>query len=192
MIDIRTANLIDIVPASIKSDPEIVAISAAINPEVRAVAVAADEANILARIDAQPESVLDAIAWGMRLNELQVWDVATVARKRTILKGILKLRKKSGTPYTVRQMLSLLENRSELVEWWEEDAAANTYRVRLFADDLGVTIETLEQCGEVLHRFERASQGRSELAVEADSEGTLHMYPALTIGRHTTIAFGGP
>jgi phage tail P2-like protein len=192
MIDIRTASLIDSVPESIRDESEIVALSAAIDTELRAVSVATAEANIWSRIEAQPVAVLDEIAWSMRLNELLIWDHTTLAKKRALLTRIFMVRKKSGTPFTLKRVLDLIENRYAITEWWQENATPHTYRLRIFADEIGITRSTLISVPEIVRRFARASQKLSELAVEVDSPGTLFMYPALTVGTHTTIRFGAP
>ena len=76
MIDLRSARLIDFVPESIASDPEVVALCAALDPQMQAVSSAIVEAIILPRIAELEEPVLDAVAWGFKLDRLRVWDVA--------------------------------------------------------------------------------------------------------------------
>lgn len=193
MIDLRSARLLDFVPESIAEDPEIVAMSLAIDPEVQEVAAAIVEAVVLARIDELSEAVCDEVAWDHRLNELQLWDDATLAGKRALLRNVFAIRKKSGTRFAVRRIFDLLNLVGTVIEWWEEAAPPNTYRLRVaVVGDPGISLRTILQIPELLHRFARASQQLTELGVEADQRGPLNPYPALTVGHHTTIGFGAP
>lgn len=192
MIDIRDVSLLDFLPASIASDPEIIALSLAIDPELRDVGAAIIEAVILPRIDELDEPILNELAWAFRLNSLQIWDDATVAGKRALLVNIFAIRKKSGTRFAVRRVFDLMSVVGAVVEWWEEAAAPHTYRLRLFVDEVGITLSQLLQISELTNRFARASQKLSEFAVESDRRAPLLIYPAVTIGRQTTISFGGP
>jgi phage tail P2-like protein len=190
--DAQATDLLDLVPESIREEEDIVALTRAIAPEFQNIADAVVETVILPNIANLPEVVLDELAWSMRLNELQIWDDATVAGKRTLLANIFAIRKKAGTRYAVRRIFDLLSVVGRVIEWWEEGAAANTYRLRLDATDVGMTLAALRQIPELLDRFARVSQGLTEIGVEVDSPGTLYMYPALTVGDHVTIRYGAP
>jgi phage tail P2-like protein len=192
MTDIQDVSLIDFVPESIASDLEIIALSLAIDPELRDVGAAIIEANILPRISEQPEWVLDELAWAFRMNQLQIWDAATIEGKRALLVNIFAIRKKSGTRFAVRRVFDLMSVVGEVVEWFEEAAAPYTYRLRLFVDEVGITLAQLLSISELTHRFESTRSQMSELAVESDRSAPLSMRSVSTVGRHTTIEFGGP
>lgn len=191
MTSIFDVSLLDLLPESLRDETDVVAICLAVDPEMRAVSVATDEANILARIEEQPEAVLDEIAWGMRLNELLVWDTAALAAKRALLKNILAIRQRSGTRYALRRIFDLISVQGEVVEWWEEDGPPHTYRLRLFVSDVGVQLLTLQKIPELVERFARTSQRLRQLAVELDAPGTLPLHPVLCTGTDITIPFGG-
>lgn len=190
-IDIRDASLLDFLPDSIAKDTEIIALSLAIDPELRAVGAAIIEATILPRIDVVPESILDELAWAFNLNNLQIWDVATVAGKRALLADIFKIRKKSGTRFSVRRVFDLMEVVGEVIEWFEEGAPPYTYRLRLFVDEVGITRLQLIEIGELTTRFAPTRTQLREFATEADAPGSLKVYPAPMSGRLVTISYGG-
>lgn len=192
MIDLRNASLLDFVPESIASDPEIIALSLAIDPELRDVGAAIIEAIILPRVAELDETILDELAWAFRFNRLQIWDVATVAKKRALLVNVFAIRKKSGTRFAVRRVLDLVEVTGQIVEWFEEGAAPYTYRIRLDVNGVGITKSTLVQIAELKARFAPKRCKTSEFATEADAPGLLYPYVATAVGIHTTIQFGGP
>lgn len=185
-------SLLDFLPESISSDPEIIAMSLAIDPELRSVGQAIIEAVILPRIAELEEPVLNELAWAFDLNSLQLWDDATVEGKRALLVNIFAIRKKSGTRFAVRRVFDLMSVVGEVVEWWEEAAAAFSYRLRIFVDQVGITLSQLVQISELTHRFAPTRAYLSEYAVESDRAATLLMRTIPTTGRHTTIEFGGP
>jgi phage tail P2-like protein len=185
-------SLRDFLPESISFDPEIVAISLALDPELRAVGAAIIEALILPRIDEIPEAILEELAWAFRLDRLQIWDVATVAGKRALLANIFEVRKKSGTKFAVSRVFDLMSLVGEVVEWFEEDEEAGTYRIRLFVDEVGITLSQLIQIDELIERFARAGARLRELAVESTRTAPLYLYSIPATGRHVTIPYGGP
>lgn len=185
-----TLRLLEFVPESIAGDPEIIALSAALDPELRAVSASIIEAVILPRIADLPGPVLDAVAWGFRLNELAIWEDATLAGKRRLLVDIVDVLKRSGTVWAVRRIFDLLQLTGTLVEWWEEAGVPGTYRLRIDATEVGITLHALEQVPELTQRFAPKSRKLSELAVEANSTGALRLYPVAQAGRHMTIGFG--
>lgn len=191
-IDDPSLSLLDFLPESIASDPDIVALSLALDPEIRSVAAAIIEAIILPRINELADDILDELAWAMRFNELQIWDVATTAQKRALLVNVFAIRKKSGTRYAVRRAFDLVSIIGDVVEWWEEAATPNTYRLRMFVSDSGITLSQLVQITELARRFARKSQQLREFATEADSTAPVYPYVATTVGRHVEISFGGP
>lgn len=196
-LDIRTASLVEFLPESIAADEEILALSLALDPELRAVGAAIVEAIILPRLDVYPTEsdgittrVLDEIAWSMRLNELWLWDDATPAAKRAILTGILKLRKKSGTRYAVRRMFELLSVDADIVEWWEEvpsPADPYTYRVTLNAGEEPLTLRQLQQIPTLTRRFAPTRSYLWKLSIAIARTAPVVVYPALTSGMLITI-----
>lgn len=196
MIDLRDPylTLLDFLPESIASDLEVIALSIAIDPELRDVGGAIVEAVILPNIAQLPEPILDELAWAFRLNELQLWDNATIDGKRALLVSIFAIRKKAGTRFAVRRIFDLLSVIGSLTEWWEEDPPAFpfTYKIQITATDVAILLTTLQQIRELTHRFAPARAALAELSVAAESRAPVVLYPALTIGRETTIPFGGP
>jgi phage tail P2-like protein len=194
MIDLRTGTLLDFLPESLATETDVVAISKALDPEIRAVASAIVEAVIWPNIANLPEPVLDELAWSIRFQELALWDTATLAGKREILTGIFAARKKFGSRYSVRRIFDLIQVTGAVIEWWQDSpvAAPHTYRIEVTVPgDPGLSLFTILQIPALLLRCARASQKLTELAVISESEGDLLLYPALTVGRHTSIPWGG-
>jgi len=188
MIEIGGVSLLDLLPESIADDAEVRAISLALDPEVRAVAAALWQAVVWPALDDAAEPVLDEVARGLGLQELQLWDLASIDGKRAILRGCMAWRKRSGTLYALRHAVELLEVEGKIVEWWEESAAPFTYRLRLVVTGgPGLTLKHFLALDELVRRFTPTRAQLSELAAEADSSGRVLLYPALTVAHFTEI-----
>jgi hypothetical protein len=79
-----------------------------------------------------------------------------------------------------------------VVEWFEEAADPYTYRLRLFVDQVGITLSQLLQISELTNRFAPTRSYLREFAVESNRSASLFLYPGSTVGRHVEIEFGGP
>lgn len=202
-IDLRSANLIDFAPDSLAGDVEIIAMCVALDPELQSVGLAIINATILPRIaDLDPPDpnvsgyqstpTLEALAWGFRLDELQIWDTAPRAGKIALLQNIFAVRKKSGTRFAVRRIFDLLAVTGNVVEWWQDTpiAAAYTYRLRVIVTTSGVTLAQLQQVPELVYRFAGARNQLSELAVEAEPDAPLTIGASPMIGVYLIVGFG--
>lgn len=138
MIDIRqlgtfpNETMLPIVPESISNDPAIIGMSRALAPQIGDIATAAQLAILLPRIGDLTSDQCDAVAWGIRFNELSFWNALDVQSKRDALADYLKLCKCSGTRYAVKRIFKILRlenNATGIIEWWEEGAPVNTYRI---------------------------------------------------------------
>lgn len=192
MIDIRDASLFDFLPESIASDPDIIALSKAIDPELQAIGAALIEAVILPRVNELSEAILDELAWAFRFNRLRIWDSASIEKKRTLLVNVFAIRKKSGTLFSIRRVFGLVSVVGIVVEWFQEAAAPYTYRLRLFAEDVGMTREQILEIEELRRRFAPTRCLMREFAVEDDRRAPLRLRLAAVGGRHVEISFGGP
>lgn len=203
-IDLRDDDLtlLDFVPESIKSDPEIVALSHAIDPELRAVAESVIEANILPRIDDLPEWVLDELAWAFNLDTLMAWSAldgagqpvnAPIEGKRAILRNIFDLRKRAGTRYAVRRVFDLLGVTGRLLEWFVDTGPPYTYRLELTVDENPLTAIQTQAVVELAKRFAPVrSRMRAFTIVSERGGGPVTLRAASTGGHFVTIPFGGP
>ena len=190
MIDLRSARLIDFVPESIASDPEVVALCAALDPQMQAVSSAIVEAIILPRIAELEEPVLDAVAWGFKLDRLRVWDVATVAQKRTLLGRALYYLRRSGTPAAIRWVLSCFPWPASFVEWFTEAGANQTWRIAIGHNGSELTLEQLAALEEMVHRFGRTGAHLSGVTASWTVDSPIHTALGVTDPLASTFRVG--
>ena len=166
-MDLRDVTLLDLCPPSIQGDADVQAICAAIDPDLRAVAVAILDAVILPRIAEQPEPILDALAWGFGLLEVDGWDDADLSRKRAFLLDVFRVALGRGTVWSVRRALSIVhDHTSILTEWWQESPPGDpfSYRVALEVGPGGITAQTLARARRLLLYYAPKSRYIAELS----------------------------
>jgi phage tail P2-like protein len=127
-------SLADIIPSSITSDPQVLAMIAALDPEIDGVSGDIKEALIYPRIGDLPENILDLLAWQWHVDFYEP-EGMDVEKKRNIVKSALMVHRKKGTPWAVRRLLADLGFQIEYSEWWQFGGEPFVDRLKVWADD---------------------------------------------------------
>ena len=95
--DIYSVNFADYLPETLKRDPKMKALAAAVTEQMLGVSGEIDNVLIYSRIDELPEELIDILAFDMHVDW---YDYSyPLAAKRDILKNSVKVHKKMGTKY---------------------------------------------------------------------------------------------
>lgn len=137
MIDIFNINLLDIMPESLKSDPDVQALCDAITPEIQAISNEIIQCILLARIDGLPEEVLDLLAWQLRVDFYE--PDLLVEQKRDLVRQSIAWHRRKGTPWAVEQVVSVVFKNAKVSEWFEY--GGNPYHFRVETEQT-ITAET--------------------------------------------------
>ncbi|MDR3353939.1 MAG: phage tail protein I [Synergistaceae bacterium] len=132
--DLYGLSLADIIPSSIANDPQVLAMIAALDPEISGVSRDIREALIYSRIDELPESVIDLLAWQFHADfyEPVTMDLQT---KRNIVKSTIMVHRKKGTPWAVRRLFSDLGFQMEYSEWFSFGGKPYVDRLKVWLGD---------------------------------------------------------
>jgi len=126
MTDIYTINLLDILPASIREDPQVQAMAAAITPELQAVSANIAQCILIPRViklqDPDyplefPDEVLDVLAWGIHVDFYEP-DLA-IEQKRELIRNSGAWHRRKGTKWAVEQVVSIVFPTAVVTEWFE-------------------------------------------------------------------------
>lgn len=117
MGDIRSIALIDLVPSSIRSDPQIQAAATAINAELTRVTAAIPQTLLLARLDDLAEPVVDLLAWQWHVDFYE--DGLPLKTKRDLIRQSVDWHRRKGTPSVVQEMVSAVLGDAKVMEWFE-------------------------------------------------------------------------
>jgi len=193
-LDIRDASvsLLDFLPDSISADPEIRALSKAIDQELRLVSQALLEPVILPRISSQPEAVLDALAWGFGLLGVEGWDTATLARKRVLMAQVVALYRRRGTRWAVRRALDLLGEAYTLSVWHETPPSPEwSYRLQILVGGGGLPAAQVARARELVEAYGQATAWPEEISalLAAEAAETITVQ-CVSIGVDLTVAQG--
>lgn len=117
MIKLKDAQIAQILPDIFSQEPEVQALSFAINNAARRLLSYCENISVYAVIDTEPDDVLDMLA--VELNT-QYYDASLpIERKRELIKNTLVWYMTSGTPSAVEELIATTFGEGEVVEWFE-------------------------------------------------------------------------
>ncbi|HWR07741.1 phage tail protein I [Sporomusa sp.] len=128
MADISKVALLDLVPVSIRGDPQVQAAAAALDQELKAVTAAIPSTLLISRIDELPESVLDLLAWQFHVDFYEPASL-DLAKKRVLVKQSIAWHRRKGTPSVVEEMVQAILDNAIVEEWPEYGGDPYYFRV---------------------------------------------------------------
>lgn len=136
MNSLTTVNLYDLVPDSIRDDPDVKAAIEAIDGELKAVSNLCMVPAILARIDELDSDTLDHLAW--QFNSKVYRDTWPIYLKRSVIKTVIVTKSKKGTRSAVIRSLESLGSAALVREWWEKTPAGtpHTFDITLSVNEI--------------------------------------------------------
>lgn len=129
MIDLYDGGFADIIAPNYKADPEVQALSYAIQSGVRLILDTVGKAHVYADIDSLQEDALDLLAAEMRT---QYYDIAeSIEAKRALVKNALKWHMSSGTTAAVIELIEKAIGDASIEEWYEYDGDPYHFRIAI-------------------------------------------------------------
>lgn len=140
--DIYHASLADIMPPSVAGDPQIEAMIAALDDELRSLSIDTRDAMIYSRVDELPERVLNVLGWAVHAD---FWDDRlAIKAKRYHIKNSILMHMRKGTRDAIISGLRMIGAEAE-ISAWHEYGGENPYHFRI---DALITDETTEALAE--------------------------------------------
>src|SRR5271165_630653 len=111
---------IDLVPDSIASDPQVIAVCEAIDIELAQIYFEIPPINFWPNIEDQVGAMLDIMAWEMHVDIYQGWkEDLTDDQKIALILESIEWHQHKGTPWVVEQMLKEIFVEGNVLEWFE-------------------------------------------------------------------------
>jgi phage tail P2-like protein len=179
--DIREAALTESLPLPLQFDPEMSALAAATEEQLRKNAADTEKAVIYARIDELPESVIDTLAVDMHVD----WyysDAALDIKRRTVKESV-SVHKTLGTRFAVEQAIGTYFGGAEVSEWFEYGGEPGCFRLATY--DLAAVNARYLPFLKILEKVKRKS-ARLESLELIQSEDTA-IYAAALIQPYVRI-----
>ena len=128
--EFKSLSLLEILPESIRGDPQMQAAAQAFDKELQAVTEDTKENLLISRIDELPESVLDLLAWQWHVDFYQPLGLDIETKRRLIRESIAWHRIK-GTPAAVEKVLAAAFANAHVEEWYEYGGEPGYFRVTI-------------------------------------------------------------
>lgn len=131
MTDLRNISLLDILPESLKKDPDLAAMAVALSPELQEISAAIDEILLWLNLDQLQEPLIDLLAWQKRVDFYDA--TLPIEKKRQLVRMSDEFKRRKGTPWAVDQVCSVAFDESEVTEWF--DYGGQPYRFKITTTD---------------------------------------------------------
>lgn len=127
MTDIYTVSLIDLLPDSLKQDPDAGALAEALTPAFQEISAQIPLITLLATLDEQPEEVVDLLAWQAHVDFYE--PDLPLEQKRQLVREASLWHRRKGTPWAVEQVVSIVFPGAKVAEWFEYGGDPYHFRV---------------------------------------------------------------
>lgn len=117
MANIYSVNLLDILPESIKNDPQVQAMAEAVSQEIQSVSSDIALCILLARLDELPEEIVDLLAWQTHVDFYE--SDLPIEQKKDLVRQAIPWHRYKGTKWAVEQVVSIIFKEVKIKEWFE-------------------------------------------------------------------------
>lgn len=188
MTDLYNVHLMDLLPESLKSDPEVVALAEALTPEYQEISRAISKLLLLDNLDQQSEDVVDMLAWDQHVD---FYDSSLpIEQKRELVRNSREWHQAKGTPWAVEQVVSIIFQNAKVSEWFEYGGQPGYFRVET---EQALTEETdLDRLIRIINATKRKSIWLESITINRNSKMNLYVGGAISrLKIHTIKPEGG-
>ena len=146
-----------------EKSPEILAISYALQMQVKRIVAAAEKTKCYSDIDSLDENTLDYFAVEMRT--MYYDQTLPIETKRAIIKNTLNWYTKGGTTAAVKELLAVVFDESELEEWFDYDGDPFHFRAVLPVSQ-GEAVSDMNLFRELIQKIKNVRSHVDELVLE--------------------------
>lgn len=131
MADIFNVSLLDVLPPNLARDPNVIAMSKAIDDELQAINNLIYKTEIYSVVDNLDSVVLDHLAWQWNADTWR--DSWPVSLKRSVFKSIIRTKRIKGTRAAVEDVVNSLGGEVNITEWFETSPPGEPYTASIVA-----------------------------------------------------------
>lgn len=139
MIKLQEAELTSVLPAYIKENTDVQAISYAFQMGMKKLSQYVANCALYGNLDTLPKFLLDLLAMEMRCQYYE--ESLTIEVKREMIRNSLAWYFKSGTVSAVEELIQVVFGKGELEEWFQFGGVPGTFRVRLQLGDSDIPVD---------------------------------------------------
>lgn len=128
MISLYDAKLIDLMPPSFKTNPDMMAACEMEDQSFYSIARMARKVLILPNLEEQDESVLDNLSWQLNVDFYEA--NLPIEKKLGLIQNAIKFKMSKGTAGAVEDMLAILFDVSSVEEWFEYGGDPYMFKIK--------------------------------------------------------------
>lgn len=176
MISLFDGQITDILPISLKYNPEVQALSYAISNSNKRILNYAKKISLYAAIDELDDNLLDILATDLNV---QFYDEGyDIDIKRNLIKKALLWWMKAGTKSAVEELVSTVFGSGEVQEWFEYDGKPFFFRISV---DKSVTQEQIDKIHEIINKVKNCRSHLEYIISTVYITETRKIYAAGTV-----------
>ncbi|EAA4710454.1 phage tail protein I [Salmonella enterica] len=161
MVDISDISLLDVLPQNLAQNPDVIAMSKAIDDELHAINKLIPKTTIYGLIDGLESAVLDHLAWQWNSDTWR--DNWPVSLKRSVFKSIIRTKRIKGTRAAVEDVVSSLGGVVDIKEWFEQSPRGEPYTASIIAsiNSFDGAVPSKEMLDDVIRNIKYAKSART-------------------------------
>ncbi|HFJ1420283.1 TPA: phage tail protein I [Salmonella enterica] len=161
MVDISDISLLDVLPQNLAQNPDVIAMSKAIDDELYAINNLIPKTTIYGLIDGLESAVLDHLAWQWNSDTWR--DNWPVSLKRSVFKSIIRTKRIKGTRAAVEDVVSSLGGVVDIKEWFEQSPRGEPYTASIVAsiNSFDGAVPSKEMLADVIRSIKYAKSART-------------------------------
>ncbi|EIQ5491663.1 phage tail protein I, partial [Salmonella enterica] len=161
MVDISDISLLDVLPQNLAQNPDVIAMSKAIDDELHAINKLIPKTTIYGLIDGLESAVLDHLAWQWNSDTWR--DNWPVSLKRSVFKSIIRTKRIKGTRAAVEDVVSSLGGVVDIKEWFEQSPRGEPYTASIVAsiNSFDGAVPSKEMLDDVIRSIKYAKSART-------------------------------
>lgn len=161
MVDISDISLLDVLPQNLAQNPDVIAMSKAIDDELHAINKLIPKTTIYGLIDGLESAVLGHLAWQWNSDTWR--DNWPVSLKRSVFKSIIRTKRIKGTRAAVEDVVSSLGGVVDIKEWFEQSPRGEPYTASIVAsiNSFDGAVPSKEMLDDVIRSIKYAKSART-------------------------------
>lgn len=186
MISYYDGQLTDIMPSNISRNPEVQALSYALQQSCRLLYQYSQKIYIYACLDEQPEKVIDLLAVELRTQYYS--NTLDVETKRKLVKNTLIWYMSAGTPEAVEELVSTVFGEGEVKEWFEYGGQPYCFQIKT---DAVLTEHMADYFAKMIRRVKNARSHLDSIEIHRTVEQMFHIGAGQNLQYHQSAIIDG-
>lgn len=181
--------LVNLLPQSLKGDPFVVALTEAVEKELKEAYRKAETLANLHDVDNLPEPVLDYLLtqWHVTYDE-GAGLATTIEEKRRLVKNAFKLHRIKGTKRALEMVLEMLDIRGVIKEWFEYGGDPHHFRIEIMEiTTRGLSDDVLNLLDRLIEQYKRKSACLESIRIFLTGNAAMRLSSAVLSGEEITV-----